>query len=76
MRSHTSIWFFSGILLLCYGVIIRSRGCGSWGIRGRGAGAVAAAPAHLVGRDDDGSGAFYTIRFRATTEVQLFPKTL
>jgi len=26
MRGHTSIWFFSGILLLCYGVIITATG--------------------------------------------------
>lgn len=26
MRGHTSIWFFSGILLLAYGVIILAAG--------------------------------------------------
>lgn len=26
MRGHTSIWFFSGILLLSYGVIITATG--------------------------------------------------
>jgi len=26
MKGHSSIWFFSGILLLCYGVIITLTG--------------------------------------------------
>jgi len=26
MRGHASIWFFSGILFLCYGVIITATG--------------------------------------------------
>lgn len=28
MRGHTSIWFFSGLLLLCYGVLVL--GTGVW----------------------------------------------
>ena len=26
MRGHTSIWFFSGLLLLCYGVLVLATG--------------------------------------------------
>lgn len=26
MRGHTSIWFFSGLLLLCYGALVLATG--------------------------------------------------
>lgn len=26
MRGHSSIWFFAGVLLLCYGVLITATG--------------------------------------------------
>ncbi len=68
MHGHTSIWFFSGILLLCYGVLITATGL--WEL--------AHPPAHLPvlyqlhapiwwGSMMTAAGLFYTIRFHPGT---------
>jgi len=57
MRGHIQIWFFSGILLLTYGVLIFCDGVvGTGASTGPGSGALAAARADLVGRHDDRGG--------------------
>jgi hypothetical protein len=61
MRGHTSIWLFSGILLLTYGVIIMATGL--WEL-----GHPLAHPPVLYELHAPiwwGAGLFYTIRFRS-----------
>ena len=66
MRGHTSIWFFSGILLLTYGVIIV--GAGLWELGHPPAVEPVLWQLHAPlwwGGLMTAAGLFYTIRFRS-----------
>lgn len=65
MRGHTSIWFFSGLLLLCYGVLVL--GTGLWELGHPPAHAPVLSGLHAPiwwGALMLGMGLFYSIRFR------------
>jgi hypothetical protein len=65
MRGHTSIWFFSGILLLSYGILIM--GTGIWELSHPPAVEPVLWQLHAPiwwGGLMTAAGLFYTIRFR------------
>ena len=66
MRGHSSIWFFSGILLLVYGLMIFITGI--WEISHPPAHATVLASLHPPiwwGAIMTAGGLYYTIRFRS-----------
>ena len=66
MRGHTSIWFFSGILLLSYGILIM--GTGIWDLSHPPAVEPVLWQLHAPiwwGGLMTAAGLFYTIRFRS-----------
>ncbi|MGA8108841.1 MAG: hypothetical protein WBD46_11125 [Acidobacteriaceae bacterium] len=66
MRGHTSIWFFSGVLLLTYGIIIV--GAGLWELSHPPAVEPVLWQLHAPlwwGGIMTVAGLFYTIRFRS-----------
>ncbi|MGC2619001.1 MAG: hypothetical protein WA414_08180 [Acidobacteriaceae bacterium] len=65
MKGHTSIWFFSGILLLAYGILIMSTGV--WELSHPPAVEPVLWQLHAPiwwGGIMTAAGLFYTIRFR------------
>lgn len=68
MRGHTSIWLFSGILLLTYGLIILVTGLWELGHPPANASLLVLYSLHAPiwwGAMMTGAGLFYTIRFRS-----------